>query len=284
MRINFCWLFCFLLLYSISFCIHVLDCSSLHFLDENRKEKPSMDVLNSSIDRSGQRMRQQKESELEMELIPRQTSIGIDSSSITSSSSSVTKPSSQFLRRSPCLISVHSMIGCSRSLVDRVVHSVDLCSGDVLHVSSVEQCASTEWRERQVSRMTDRSVRRWILAVCLERLFMFLGVLKHWKISRLHCNIIARIISPICSYSTVLRIYTSNLFPYPARQFWYFHSFSSFLDERGFFSIPLEPTKWSSIRHMVRFSSVLSLDSGRCYFVLLTGGEFRAKSCGSMLP
>ncbi len=39
-------------------------------------------------------MRQQHDSELEMELIPRQTSIGIDSSSVTSSSSSPTPSSS----------------------------------------------------------------------------------------------------------------------------------------------------------------------------------------------
>ena len=46
-------------------------------------------------------MRQQHDSELEMELIPRQTSIGIDSSSTTSSSSSMlsasTKSSTNFM-------------------------------------------------------------------------------------------------------------------------------------------------------------------------------------------
>jgi hypothetical protein len=46
-------------------------------------------------------MRQQHDSELEMELIPRQTSVGIDSSSVTSSSSSMpsssTKSSTHFM-------------------------------------------------------------------------------------------------------------------------------------------------------------------------------------------
>ncbi len=55
-------------------------------------------------------MRQQHDSELEMELIPRQTSVGIDSSSITSSSSSSSSMPSSSTKSSTHFMSMNEFV------------------------------------------------------------------------------------------------------------------------------------------------------------------------------